>query len=109
MSDGENLDDMSVAQLEEHLQSRGIAFKSTDRKADLQARARGEEVASDRPANAGDGGSAQVQDKVDQENAQGYRGTVPDPTPNEAYTLKGVTSGMPTPETERGPDRNHQT
>jgi hypothetical protein len=47
-----------------------------------------------------------VQRKVEQENEQGYRGTVPDATPNEAYTVKGVTAHQPTPETERRhPDR----
>lgn len=33
------------------------------------------------------------------ETAQGFRGTEVDPTPNENYTVAGVTSGAPTPET----------
>jgi len=41
-----------------------------------------------------------VQEVIDKEEAQGYRG---DPsknrTPNEAYTLRGVGRGDPTPET----------
>jgi hypothetical protein len=41
-----------------------------------------------------------VQAKVDEENAQGFRGTRVDPTPLENYTLDGVTSGKPTPETD---------
>lgn len=41
-------------------------------------------------------------DKTPLEEAteKGYIGTVPDQTPNEAYTVRGVTSGQPTPETE---------
>lgn len=41
-----------------------------------------------------------VQETVNQEQEQGYRGTKVDPTPNEAYTVQGVTSGQPTPETD---------
>lgn len=36
---------------------------------------------------------------ADKENAQGYRGVATDDTPNENYTVAGVTSGKPTPET----------
>lgn len=43
-------------------------------------------------------GAAQVQEKVDKENEQGYAGSVPDPTPNEAYTVAGVLKNMPTSE-----------
>lgn len=35
-------------------------------------------------------GADQVQDAFDQANEQGYFGTVPDETPNEAYTVEGV-------------------
>lgn len=35
-----------------------------------------------------------------QETEQGFRGVEVDPTPNENYTLAGVTSGAPTPETD---------
>lgn len=48
-----------------------------------------------------DAGQAEVQEKFDQEQERGYRGHVPDPTPNDAYTVAGVTSGAKTPETER--------
>lgn len=34
------------------------------------------------------------------EQAQGFRGIEVDPTPNENYTVAGVTSGAPTPETD---------
>lgn len=42
----------------------------------------------------------QVQEAVDKETDQGFSGVEVDPTPNENYTLKGVTSGKPTPETD---------
>lgn len=48
----------------------------------------------------GDHGQKEVQDRVDAENEQGFRGVKVDPTPNEAYTVAGVTSGDPTPETD---------
>lgn len=44
--------------------------------------------------------SGQVQDAVDHETEQGFRGIEVDPTPNENYTVAGVTSGAPTPETD---------
>ncbi len=37
---------------------------------------------------------------VAEEQKQGFRGTEVDPTPNENYTVAGVTSGAPTPETD---------
>lgn len=49
-----------------------------------------------------DAGQAEVQAKFDEAEEKGYFGYTPDETPNENYTLKGVTSGKPTPETERG-------
>lgn len=49
-----------------------------------------------------DAGQDEVQAKFDEANAKGYFGHTPDKTPRENYTLKGVTSGKPTPETERG-------
>lgn len=52
-------------------------------------------------AAADDLGASQVQAIFDEANAKGYFGTTPDETPNENYTLKGVTSGKPTPETDR--------
>ncbi len=47
-----------------------------------------------------DAGEAQLQAQFDQEEAQGYRGVVADPTPNSAYTAAGVAAGEPTPETD---------
>lgn len=41
-----------------------------------------------------------VQDAVDEETERGFNGVEVDPTPNENYTLSGVTSGKPTPETD---------
>lgn len=46
------------------------------------------------------GTSEQVQETVDAEQERGFRGVDVDPTPNEAYTVQGVTSGAPTPETD---------
>src|SRR5204862_8047182 len=48
----------------------------------------------------GDAGKAQVQSQMDEFTAKGYRGEAVDPTPNENYTVAGVTGGAPTPETD---------
>jgi hypothetical protein len=42
----------------------------------------------------------QVAANIERETRQGFRGVEVDPTPNENYTLQGVTSGKPTPETD---------
>lgn len=47
-------------------------------------------------------GAAEVQARFDEAAEQGYFGSVPDETPNENYTLAGVTAGKPTPENQRG-------
>ena len=47
-----------------------------------------------------DRATEQVQERADEETAQGYRGTVPDPTPNRNYTAEGQAEGAPTPETD---------
>jgi hypothetical protein len=52
------------------------------------------------PTSAGDAGAGQVQSQLDKEQAQGFRGTEVDQTPNENYSVSGVTSGAPTPETD---------
>jgi len=49
-----------------------------------------------------DGGAAEVQANVDKENERGFAGERVDPTPRDNYTLSGVTSGKPTPETDEG-------
>lgn len=43
-----------------------------------------------------------IGERIEQEQKQGFRGTEVDPTPNENYTVAGVTSGAPTPETDAG-------
>lgn len=53
-------------------------------------------------AAAADPSTAEAQAKANEENAQGFRGVEVDPTPNENYTVAGVTSGAPTPETDDG-------
>ncbi|MFE3049614.1 hypothetical protein ACFXIY_21480 [Streptomyces albidoflavus] len=47
-----------------------------------------------------DGVAEAIQEEVDAADAQGYLGVAVDPTPNENYTLAGVTAGKPTPETD---------
>lgn len=47
-----------------------------------------------------DAGEAEVAAKVAEETEQGFVGREVDPTPNENYTVAGVTSGKPTPETD---------
>ena len=47
--------------------------------------------ASTSAKKASDHGKAAIQAAHDEANAQGYWGTVPDETPNEAYTVAGVT------------------
>jgi hypothetical protein len=59
-------------------------------------------TASRKTADAEDLGQAEVQAKFDEAADKGFFGHTPDSTPNENYTLAGVTSGKPTPETERG-------
>jgi hypothetical protein len=44
--------------------------------------------------------AATPQELMDIDTERGYHGTVPDPTPNAAYTVAGVTSGAATPETD---------
>jgi hypothetical protein len=57
---------------------------------------------AEKKSSSTDSGEAQVQAAFDEANEKGYFGETPDTTPNENYTLKGVTSGKPTPESERG-------
>jgi hypothetical protein len=57
-------------------------------------KAKADAVAADGKAASG------PQEVIDRETAQGFRGVEVDPTPNENYTLAGVTSGAPTPETD---------
>lgn len=59
-------------------------------------------MAEKKTNSSDDLGASEVQARFDEANDKGYFGETPDATPNEAYTLKGVTSGQPTPETERG-------
>lgn len=45
---------------------------------------------------AKDSGEAEVQARFDAHHAQGYVGSQADETPNEAYTVAGVTGGTKT-------------
>lgn len=58
-------------------------------------------VAKNETNAANEAGAAEVQAKVDEANDKGFYGEPVDPTPRENYTLSGVTSGKPTPETTR--------
>lgn len=53
----------------------------------------GAEQNTDQPAPAAEPASG--------DQAKGYYGDAPDPTPNEHYTLAGVLSDKPVPETDR--------
>lgn len=47
-----------------------------------------------------DGVAQAIQEATDEAEEKGYFGVAVDPTDNEAYTLKGVTSGASTPESD---------
>jgi hypothetical protein len=47
-----------------------------------------------------------LQSTADKETKQGFRGTEVDSTPNENYTVAGVTAGKPTPETDAEQAKN---
>ncbi len=47
-----------------------------------------------------------VQDAMDDETEKGFRGETSDPTPDEHYTIAGVTSGKPTPENNEARSTN---
>lgn len=57
-------------------------------------------MAERKPDAKSDAGAGQVQQTFDKWNEQGARGVPVDPTPNENYTVAGVTAGAPTPETD---------
>ncbi|MGW1134562.1 hypothetical protein [Streptomyces griseoluteus] len=50
---------------------------------------------------AGDDVAKAVQHATDKAQEQGFFGVETDPTPNEHYTVSGVTEGLPTPETDK--------
>ena len=54
-----------------------------------------------------DAGQAEMQERADKVQEQGYDGTVPDDTPNEAYALPDAGAG--TPEADRvHPDKKNK-
>lgn len=63
-----------------------------------------DDVLNDRPVEegglkkGGELGGKEVQGKMDEATAKGHFGYTPDSTPNENYTVAGVTAGAPTPE-----------
>ena len=88
------------------LSDREIAGRSSMNRDEMIAALRESDNApatSDAPKAGADVGQSEVTDAVNEANAKGYYGTVPDETPNEHYTLSGVIEGKPTPEnTTRG-------
>lgn len=52
------------------------------------------------PTHGSAPGAKEMAQAEAEHRAQGYIGIAVDPTPNENYTVKGVTSGAPTPETD---------
>ncbi len=59
------------------------------------------QAASTDTAPGQDVGQKEVQDAFDVANEQGFFGVTTDPTPDENYTLQGVSQGLPTPETDQ--------
>lgn len=53
-----------------------------------------------RKKTSDDLGAAEVQAAFDEAEDKGYFGKKVDDTPNENYTVAGVTAGLPTPETD---------
>lgn len=61
-----------------------------------------QDAAKTASSDAPDVGQAEVQARVDEATEKGYIGeSEVDETPNEHYTVGGVTAGKPTPETEK--------
>jgi hypothetical protein len=56
----------------------------------------------DNPEKVADQAVEEVQKTVDAENEQGFIGQQVDPTDRANYTVGGVTSEAPTPETDEG-------
>jgi len=50
-----------------------------------------------------DVGQAEMQQLTDEAEDKGYIGVKADPTPDSHYTVDGVTSGKPTPESTKTP------
>lgn len=53
----------------------------------------------------GDKTAEKIQREMDEATEQGFIGVEVDQTPNENYTVQGVTSGAPTPETDPDKDK----
>lgn len=58
------------------------------------------DASGSRSSSPTDAGQAEMQQLVDEANAKGYFGTVPDSTPNENYSLE-TPPDAPTPENTR--------
>ena len=84
-------------------QAPSVAKEKVDASADLPSSNPPRQDALPADAVADDPGGAALQkvvrDTVDEETAQGFRGSSGDPTPRKNYTVEGVGAGLPTPET----------
>ncbi|AYN57275.1 hypothetical protein PBI_BRIDGETTE_8 [Arthrobacter phage Bridgette] len=59
-------------------------------------------TAKNDPVKASEAAADKAQSATDKINEQGFLGEEVDKTPNENYTIAGVTAGKPTPETTKG-------
>lgn len=55
---------------------------------------------ADKDQKQADAANKRVQEQVDSQSSTGLIGVEADPTPNENYTVSGVTQEKPTPETD---------
>lgn len=75
--------------------ARKSARKSTARTTPQAAVAPPRTLEEARVSTSADVGQDEVQDRLEAEQERGYRGTTPDPRPNEDYTVAGVTGDNP--------------
>lgn len=73
---------------------------SNGKKSDSTSTTSGTPSAKGQRSTASSSGSNTADELIAKESEQGFRGVEVDPTPNENYTVAGVTSGAPTPETD---------
>lgn len=81
------------------------ALRSGESTADTSRRNTSQDASPKQRGSRADVGQKEVTEAFVEANAQGYFGTTQDETPNEHYTVAGVTAGKPTPETESRGER----
>lgn len=79
--------------------------KADEQKSDEQPKQADEDKkrADDNPEQVAEENNEEVQEQVDEVVEKGFRGIEIDTTPNENYTVAGVTSGAPVPEAAKDP------